>query len=79
MLVHPKDLVPADECKGVAHSIPCVECQSVYIGQTGRCLKQRVSEHRHVLKNGDMQASAWAEHVFKTGCAVDLSQSEMID
>ena len=74
MLVRPKDPVPVDERKGVVYSIPCVECSSVYIGQTGRCLKQRVKEHRRALKNGDVQASALAEHVLKTGHAVDLSQ-----
>ena len=59
--------------------VPCVECSSVYIGQTGRSLKQRVSEHRRARKNGDVQTSALAEHVFKTGHAVDLGQSEVLD
>ena len=77
MLVRPKDPVPVEERKGVV--TPCVECSSVYIGQTGRSLKQRISEHRRALKNGDVQTSALAEHVFKTGHAVDLSQSEVLD
>ena len=68
MLVRPKDPVPVEERKGV-----------VYIAQTGRGLKQCVSEHHHALKNGDVQTSALAEHVFKTGHAVDISQSEMLD
>ena len=50
----------------------------MYIGQTGRSLKQRVSEHRHALKNGEVQTSTLAEHVFKMGHAVDLSQSEVL-
>ena len=79
ILVHPKDPVPIKERNGVVYSIPCVECSSVYIGQTGRSLKQRISEHRRALKNGDIQTSALAEHVFKTGHAVDLSQSEVLD
>ena len=52
MLVRPKDPVPVEERKGVV--TPCVECSSVYIGQTGRSLKQRVSEHRRALKNRDV-------------------------
>ena len=51
----------------------------MYVGQTGRCLKQRLSEHRRALRKGDTQASALAEHVFMTGHAVDLSQSEVLD
>ena len=79
MLVRPKDPVPIEERKGVVYSIPCVECSSVYIGQTGRSLKQRISEHHRALENGDVQMSALAEHVFRTGHAVDLSQSEVLD
>ena len=39
MLVHPKDLVPQDQQKGVVYSIPCHICPKVYIGQTGRTLR----------------------------------------
>ena len=80
MLVCPKDLLPVEDCKGVVYSIHCGECLNVYIGQTERCLKQRVLAHWcAALKNGDIQASAPAEHVFTTGNAVDLSQSEVLD
>ena len=51
----------------------------MYTGQTGRCLKQRVSEHRQTLKKGDVQASALAEHVLETGHAVDLSKLVVLD
>ena len=79
LLVHPKDPVPAEEWKVVVYSIPCMDCPKVYVGQTGRCLKQRVSEHRRALKKGDIQASALAEHVYETGHAVGLSKSEVLD
>ena len=37
--------------------VPCAECESVYIGETGRTLEKRISEHkravkRHYVKNG---------------------------
>ena len=70
---------PCKQAQGVVYSIPFVECSNVYIGQTGRSLKQRVSEHHRALKNGDIQAFALAEHVFKTGHAVYVSQSEVLD
>ena len=56
-----------------------MKCSSVYISQTGRSLKQCVSEHRRALKNGDIQTSTLAEHVLNTGHAVDFSQSEVLD
>ena len=38
--------------KGVVYSIPC-ECGKEYIGETGRTLTQRMSEHKRAVKNGD--------------------------
>ena len=79
VLVRLKDPVPVEEHKGVVYFIPCVECSSVQIGQTGRSLKQCVSEYHSALKNGDIQASAMEEYVFKTGHAVDLRLSKVLD
>ena len=73
-LVHPKDPVPMDEWKGVVYSILCTECPKV--GQTGRCLKQRLKEHRCALKNGDVAASALAKHALTAGHGIDLSKAE---
>jgi len=44
-LIHPKDPVPIDRCTGVVYQIPCSECPKVYVGQSGRTLKLRHSEH----------------------------------
>lgn len=78
-LVHPKDPVPANRRKGVVYSIPCAECPRAYIGQTGRSLGHRLQEHRRALKNGDLAASALAEHVFSCDHQVDLSKAVVID
>ena len=79
MLVHPKDPVSSDQCKGVVYSIPCDGCPKVYIGQTGRSLKHRLAEHCRALKNGDVVASALAEHTLATGHPVALTKAEVID
>ena len=79
LLVHPKDPVPMDQRKGVVYSVPCDGCSKVYIGQTGRSLKHWLAEHRRALKNGDVAASALAEHTLATGHLVDLTKSEVID
>lgn len=43
------------EQSGLVYKIPCMNCESVYIGQTGRHLKVRLGEHKadekKVLKN----------------------------
>ena len=45
LLVHPKDPVSMDQHKGVVYQIPCGGCPKVYVGQTGRTLKHRLTEH----------------------------------
>ena len=52
ILVHPKDSVEESKRSGVVYLIPCKECRKVYIGQTGRSLKQRVKEHKRALSFG---------------------------
>ena len=78
-LVHPKDPVPMDQRTGVVYQIPCSECPKVYVGQSGRTLKHRLSEHRRALQKGDVAASALAEHVWSTGHQVNLSEAKVID
>ena len=46
LLVHPKDKRKPEDCTGVVYQVPCADCQSVYIGETGRKLGTRLSEHR---------------------------------
>ena len=50
-LVHSKDHVPRDQQAGVVYQIPCSDCLKVYIGQSGRTLKHRLSEHRRALRH----------------------------
>ena len=80
LLVHPKDRVPMDERKGVVYSIPCTECPKVYIGQTAWEIPEAPAEGDwHALRNGDMAASALAEHALTAGHGVDLSKAEVLD
>ena len=60
-----KDPQPEWKKKGVVYQVPCAECESVYIGETGRTLEKRISEHkgavkRHDVKNG-IAVHAWTK------------------
>ena len=44
-LLHPKDKVPKDEKAGLVYQIQCSDCDVVYVGETERSLRKRVSEH----------------------------------
>ena len=65
--------------KDVVYSVPCNEYSQAYIGQTGRSLNHRIAEHRRALRNGDVTASALAEHVFTAGHKMDLSKATVIN
>ena len=70
---------PDELQKGVVHRIPCAECPQTYIGQTGRSLEHRLHEHCCALKNGDVAASAIAEHLFSANHQVKFHQATVID
>ena len=45
-LVHPKDKTKLEEVCGCVYRIPCKHCEAVYLGETGRKLGTRLSEHK---------------------------------
>ena len=64
-LVQAKDYQSEWKKKGVMYQVPCAECESVYMGETGRTLEKRISEHkgavkRHDVKNG-IVVHAWTK------------------
>ena len=46
ILVHPKDRIEKTSNVGVVYEIPCTNCESKYIGETGRWLGTRIKEHK---------------------------------
>ena len=46
VLVHPKDKIEDDKKCGVVYHVPCLNCDNVYIGETGRKLQIRIKEHK---------------------------------
>ena len=67
MLVKPKDRRPATSNAGLVYQYECQQCQKIYVGETGRSLKTRESEHRRAIRNGDENHSGISKHVLETG------------
>ena len=38
---------------GIVYKIPCFDCTKVYIGQTGKNLKTRLSQHKYSVRNAN--------------------------
>ena len=85
-LVHPKDKVENEKC-GVVYKVLCKNCKRVYIGETGRKLGTRLTEHQkdvkdnmsHTLIRSGRRASearfnksAITDHATRTNHIIDL-------
>ena len=51
--------------KGAVYKIKCCDCQATYIGETGRNLNTRLTEHRQATRNGNINNNI-AEHHLQT-------------
>ena len=80
MLVHPKDPVPKDEKPGVVYKMKCGDCSKVYVGESGRNLKERQKEHmRHLTHPSTTDIlEATAEHSLDTGHSIDWQNTETL-
>ena len=52
-LMRVKQKMPEEKKKEVVYQVPCKDCPKVYIGETKRTLKIRISEHKQAVKKGD--------------------------
>jgi len=48
------------------YAIPCTQCRDIYVGQTGRDIKERLAEHERAV-NKKMRSNALAKHSEDTG------------
>ena len=60
VLVSPKDKTALEKQSGVIYSIKCKDCDSLYIGESGRKLEKRLAEHK---SKAATSKSAIREHV----------------
>ena len=45
--------------KEVVYQIPCQDCDSVYIGETGRSLGKRIMEHKYAVQRSETGRMEW--------------------
>lgn len=57
-----KDVLPNNHKKNVVYKIMCKNCDASYVGQTGRKLKTRITEHRNHIKWNTNSHSVITEH-----------------
>ncbi|CAH3028480.1 unnamed protein product, partial [Porites evermanni] len=62
---------------GAVYKIKCCDCQASYIGETGRNLSTRLTEHRRATRNGDANNHI-AEHHLNTKHQIDWDSATSI-
>ena len=62
-----KDTLPQSEQPGAVYALGCMECNKVYIGETGRTAKVRAKEHEASTRYGYTEKSAVAFHALTEG------------
>ena len=60
------------------YEIPC-ECGQVYIGQTGRTVSERISEHDRDLRMQYFDKSAVAQHALENNHHIGFDEARLID
>ena len=71
-----KSKLPSDR-RGAVYKIKCYDCQATYIGETGRNLNVRLTEHKRATRNGDINNDI-AEHHLKTNHRIDWDSAECL-
>ena len=69
-LMQVKNRIPEQKQTGVVYKIPCKDCPEVYVGETKRTLKVRLSEYRQAVKRGDPK-NGTAVHVQMTNHSIN--------
>ncbi len=79
-LVKVKQARPDRKTKGVVYEVPCKDCPCVYIGETGRTLEKRLSEHKTAVKKHDTKngiaVHSWANQHQVNWDAATVRQEE---
>jgi len=60
------------------YSIPCKDCESVYIGQTGRTINTRIKEHSKSILPNSKICSAVKDHVHQLDHNIDFKNTKVL-
>ena len=77
LLTNVKDKDEPSDRRGAVYKIKCCDCQTTYIGETGRNLNVRLTEHKRATRNGDI-SNHIAEHHLKTNHRIDWDSAECV-
>jgi hypothetical protein len=77
LLYNQKDKIENNLKNGV-YVIKCESCTQIYVGETKRYLKDRISDHKRYVKNKNKDISPIAEHVIDSNHTIDFTNAKII-
>ena len=77
LITNVKDKDEPNDRQGAVYKIKCCDCQATYIGETGRNLNKRLTEHKRAFRNGDLNNNI-TEHHLKTNHRIDWDSAECV-
>ncbi len=77
-LVAPKDKTPPQQACGIVYQIGCRDCKATYIGELGRQLRTRLTEHKKSVTAGN-GSSTLSEHQLDSRHRIDWDSTRIID
>ena len=77
LLTNVKDKDELKDRQGTVYKIKGCDCQAIYIVETGRNLNLRLTEHRQVTRNSDLNNNI-AEHHLRTNHRIDWDSAKCV-
>lgn len=77
-LVNVKDKLQKEKFPGVVYRIPCKDCDSVYIGETGN-FEQRIKQHVNDVNKKKVSSNALAEHAENLSHHIDFDNATILE
>lgn len=65
--------------RDVVYKIKCMDCDAVYVGQTSRQLRTRISEHRNDIRRNNTTHSVITEHRLEFDHDFDWDNVKILD
>ena len=78
LLTNVKGKDKPEDRPGAVYKIHCFDCQATYIGEAGRNLTTRLTQHKRATKKGDLNNNI-AEHHLKTSHAINWDSATCTD
>ncbi|KYN50281.1 hypothetical protein ALC62_09306 [Cyphomyrmex costatus] len=74
-----KDPIARGAKRNVVYKINCNQCEASYVGQTGRNLDTRISEHKKHISSKSSSHSVITDHRINLGHDFDWDNCEILD